>query len=84
MLRHKTFVSIGRRDVLARHAKIFRAFRNALVIVRCLWASHGEPYIHDGEILFAYNINFGPIPERRIRVITGVMDLKSLRRAAFA
>lgn len=74
-------VSMGGPDLLAS-GETFRAFRDALEIIRGLWASKGEPYSHDGDILSVHGVRFGPIPQRRIPIITGAMGPQSLRLTA--
>lgn len=74
-------VAMGGPDLLAK-GETFRAFRDALEIIRGLWASHGEPYSHEGDILSVHDVRFGPIPERRIPIITGAMGPQSLRLTA--
>ena len=60
----------------------FRAFRDTLHIVRGLWESDGEPFSHDGQIHAVRNVRFGPLPSRRIPIITGAMGPRSLRLTA--
>lgn len=74
-------VSMGGPDLLAS-GETFRAFRDALEIVRGLWASEGEPYSHEGDIMSVHDVHFGPIPQRRIPIITGAMGPQSLRLTA--
>lgn len=71
-------VSMGGPDLLGK-GETFRAFRDALTIIRGLWASGGEPYSHEGDILSVRDVEFGPIPARRIPIITGAMGPQSLR-----
>lgn len=71
-------VSMGGPDLLAR-GETFRAFRDALEIIRGLWTSHGVPYSHEGDLLSVHDVEFGPIPRRRIPIITGAMGPQSLR-----
>lgn len=74
-------VSMGGPDLLAK-GETFRAFRDALEIIRGLWASDGKPYSHEGELLSVHDVQFGPIPQRRIPIITGAMGPQSLRLTA--
>lgn len=74
-------VSMGGPDLLAQ-GETFRAFRDALGIIRGLWASDGEPYSYEGDIMSIRDVTFGPIPERRIPIITGAMGPQSLRLTA--
>lgn len=74
-------VAMGGPDLLAR-GETFRAFRDALEIIRGLWASSGEPYSHEGDILSVQDVHFGPLPKRRIPIITGAMGPQSLRLTA--
>lgn len=71
-------VGMGGPDLLGR-GETFRAFRDALTIIRGLWASDGTPYSHEGDILSVRDVEFGPIPARRIPIITGAMGPQSLR-----
>ena len=71
-------VSMGGPDLLAK-GETFRAFRDALEIIRGLWGSNGQPYSHEGDILSVNDVQFGPIPARRIPIITGAMGPQSLR-----
>jgi alkanesulfonate monooxygenase SsuD/methylene tetrahydromethanopterin reductase-like flavin-dependent oxidoreductase (luciferase family) len=71
-------VSMGGPDLLGK-GETFRAFRDALTIIRGLWASGGEPYSHEGSILSVEDVRFGPIPTRHIPIITGAMGPQSLR-----
>ena len=74
-------VSMGGPDLLAK-GETFRAFRDALEIIRGMWASDGRPYSHEGDILSVQDVAFGPIPARRIPIITGAMGPQSLRLTA--
>jgi alkanesulfonate monooxygenase SsuD/methylene tetrahydromethanopterin reductase-like flavin-dependent oxidoreductase (luciferase family) len=74
-------VSMGGPDLLAK-GETFRAFRDALEIIRGLWDSDVEPYSHEGDILSVHDVSFGPIPERRIPIMTGAMGPQSLRLTA--
>lgn len=74
-------VSMGGPDLLGK-GETFRAFRDALEIIRGLWASGGEPYSHEGDIMSVHDVTFGPIPKRRIPIITGAMGPQSLRLTA--
>lgn len=71
-------VGMGGPDLLGK-GETFRAFRDALEIIRGLWGSDGTPYSHDGDILSVHDVQFGPIPKRRIPIITGAMGPQSLR-----
>jgi alkanesulfonate monooxygenase SsuD/methylene tetrahydromethanopterin reductase-like flavin-dependent oxidoreductase (luciferase family) len=74
-------VGMGGPDLLGR-GETFRAFRDALTIIPGLWASDGSPYSHEGELLSVHDVQFGPIPTRRIPIITGAMGPQSLRLTA--
>jgi alkanesulfonate monooxygenase SsuD/methylene tetrahydromethanopterin reductase-like flavin-dependent oxidoreductase (luciferase family) len=74
-------VGMGGPDLLGQ-GETFRAFRDALEIIRGLWASEGEPYSHEGDILSEHDVEFGPVPTRRIPIITGAMGPQSLRLTA--
>lgn len=74
-------VSMGGPDLLGK-GETFRAFRDALEIIRGLWASSGTSYSHEGELLSVHDVRFGPIPTRRIPIITGAMGPQSLRLTA--
>ena len=71
-------VGMGGPDLLGK-GESFRAFRDALEIIRGLWGSDGTPYSHEGDILSVHEVQFGPIPDRRIPIITGAMGPQSLR-----
>jgi alkanesulfonate monooxygenase SsuD/methylene tetrahydromethanopterin reductase-like flavin-dependent oxidoreductase (luciferase family) len=71
-------VGMGGPDLLGK-GETFRAFRDALEIIRGLWGSDGTPYGHEGDILSVHDVQFGPIPNRRIPIITGAMGPQSLR-----
>lgn len=71
-------VGMGGPDLLGK-GETFRAFRDALEIIRGLWGSDGTPYSREGDILSVQNVQFGPIPSRRIPIITGAMGPQSLR-----
>lgn len=71
-------VGMGGPDLLGK-GETFRAFRDALEIIRGLWGSDGTPYSHEGDILSVHEVQFGPIPDRRIPIITGAMGPQSLR-----
>jgi alkanesulfonate monooxygenase SsuD/methylene tetrahydromethanopterin reductase-like flavin-dependent oxidoreductase (luciferase family) len=74
-------VGMGGPDLLGG-GETFRAFRDTLEIVRGLWASDGMPYSHEGSIHSVHDVEFGPIPPRRIPIITGAMGPQSLRLTA--
>lgn len=74
-------VAMGGPDLLGR-GETFRAFRDAMEIIRGLWASNGAPYTHDGDLLSVHDVTFGPLPSRRIPIITGAMGPQSLRLTA--
>ncbi|HEV2072112.1 MAG TPA: LLM class flavin-dependent oxidoreductase, partial [Thermomicrobiales bacterium] len=71
-------VGLGGPDLREKGAK-FRAFFDALHIVRGLWESEGEPFSHEGQELSVRDVHFGPRPVRRIPIITGAMGPQSLR-----
>jgi alkanesulfonate monooxygenase SsuD/methylene tetrahydromethanopterin reductase-like flavin-dependent oxidoreductase (luciferase family) len=74
-------VGLGGPDLGEKGAK-FRAFSDALHIVRGLWESDGEPFSHEGKGLSVRDAHFGPRPVRRIPIITGAMGPQSLRLTA--
>lgn len=74
-------VGMGGPDLLGK-GETFRAFRDALEIIRGLWASDGGPYSHEGGLLSVTDVQFGPVPARRIPIITGAMGPQSLRLTA--
>lgn len=74
-------VGLGGPDLRGKGDK-FRAFSDTLHIVRGLWESNGEPFSHDGKLRSAPGVQFGPVPDRRIPIITGSMGPQSLRLTA--
>ena len=74
-------IGIGGPDLRGKGEK-FRAFRDTLRIVRGLWESDGTPFRYEGEVHSAPGVQFGPIPARRIPIITGAMGPQSLRLTA--
>lgn len=65
-----------------RNGDKFRAFSDALHIIRGLWDSSGEPFSYEGKVLSVLDVQFGPQPARRIPIITGSMGPQSLRLTA--
>lgn len=61
---------------------MFRAYRDALHIIRGLWESKGEPFSYEGTLLSVEDVEFGPIPTRRIPIMTGAMGPQSLNLTA--
>ena len=74
-------IGLGGPDLRENGAK-FRAFRDTLHIIRGLWESSGEPFSHAGEVYTTENVRFGPVPQRRIPIISGSMGPQSLRLTA--
>lgn len=66
----------------ASKSEMFRAYRDALHIIRGLWESNGEPFNYEGDILSVYDVDFGPAPTRRIPIMTGAMGPQSLKLTA--
>src|SRR5699024_4471031 len=50
----------------ADRSDMFRAYRDALHIIRGLWESGDEPFSYEGDLLSVEDVDFGPIPTRRI------------------
>jgi alkanesulfonate monooxygenase SsuD/methylene tetrahydromethanopterin reductase-like flavin-dependent oxidoreductase (luciferase family) len=74
-------VGLGGPDLRERGTK-FQAFQDTLRIVRGLWESNGQPFSYQGPVHSVRNVQFGPIPARRIPIITGSMGPQSLRLTA--
>lgn len=74
-------IGLGGPDLTGKGDK-FRAFDDALHIVRGVWESNGEPFSYEGKVLSAPGVQFGPVPERRIPIITGSMGPQSLKLTA--
>lgn len=72
---------MGGPDLLAKGAT-FRAFRDALTIIRGLWEGGDAPYSYAGDVYHVSNVQFGPVPTRRIPIMTGAMGPQSLRLTA--
>lgn len=66
----------------ANKGDLFRSYRDALHIVRGLWESAGEPYSYEGKVQSVTDVEFGPLPRRRIPIMTGAMGPQSLRLTA--
>lgn len=66
----------------ANKSDMFRAYRDALHIIRGLWDSKGEPFSFEGDLLSVKDVDFGPIPTRRIPIMTGAMGPQSLKLTA--
>ncbi len=66
----------------ANKSDMFRAYRDAMHIIRGLWESNGEPFSYEGSVLSVKDIEFGPIPSRRIPIMTGAMGPQSLNLTA--
>lgn len=62
--------------------EMFRSYRDAMHIIRGLWESNGEPFSYEGDVQSVQNVEFGPLPERRIPVMTGAMGPQSLKLTA--
>lgn len=74
-------IDMGGPDLHEKGAK-FRAFTDALHIVRGLWESEGQPFTYDGSEFSVQDVRFGPVPEHRLPIITGSMGPQSLRLTA--
>lgn len=61
---------------------MFRSYRDALHIIRGLWESNGEPFTYEGSIQSVRDVDFGPVPTRRIPIMTGAMGPQSLKLTA--
>lgn len=61
---------------------MFRAYRDSLHIIRGLWESEGEPFSYEGDIHSVQEVDFGPVPSRRIPIMTGAMGPQSLNLTA--
>ena len=67
---------------VAGKGDMYRAYRDALHIIRGLWESGGESFSYEGDVLTVTDIEFGPVPNRRIPIMTGAMGPQSLRLTA--
>lgn len=74
-------IGLGGPDMRGRGDK-FRAFIDTLHIVRGLLESKGDPFSYEGRHFSVSDVRFGPLPERRIPIITGAMGPQSLRLTA--
>lgn len=71
-------IGLGGPDLQGKGDK-FRAFADTLHIIRGLWESSGESFGYEGRVFSAPDVRFGPVPHRRIPIITGAMGPQSLR-----
>ena len=62
----------------AKKGDMYRAYRDGLRIIRGLWDSNGESFGYEGEFQSVDGVKFGPIPSRRIPIMTGAMGPQSL------
>lgn len=62
--------------------EMYRAYRDALHIIRGLWDSNGQPFSYTGDVQSVRDVKFGPIPSRRIPILTGAMGPQSLKLTA--
>jgi alkanesulfonate monooxygenase SsuD/methylene tetrahydromethanopterin reductase-like flavin-dependent oxidoreductase (luciferase family) len=61
---------------------MYRAYRDALHIIRGLWESDDKEFSYQGDVQRVQDIEFGPVPKRRIPIMTGSMGPQSLRLTA--
>lgn len=66
----------------ADRGEMYTSYRDALHIIRGLWESDGEPFSYEGTIQSVSGVEFGPIPTRRIPIMTGAMGPQSLKLTA--
>lgn len=66
----------------ADKSEMYRSYRDALHIIRGLWESNGEPFSYEGDVQSVSNVEFGPVPTRRIPILTGAMGPQSLKLTA--
>lgn len=62
--------------------EMYRSYRDAMHIIRGLWESNGEPFSYQGDVQSVSGVEFGPVPERRIPIMTGAMAPQSLKLTA--
>lgn len=63
-------------------SEMYRSYRDAMHIIRGLWESGGEPLSYQGDVQSVEGIEFGPVPNRRIPIMTGAMGPQSLKLTA--
>lgn len=63
-------------------SEMYRAYRDAFHIIRGLWDSNGDSFSYQGEVQSVEGVEFGPIPTRRIPIMTGAMGPQSLKLTA--
>lgn len=61
---------------------MYRAYRDAMHVIRGLWDANGEPFSYSGDIQSVSGVEFGPIPTRRIPIMTGALGPQSLKLTA--
>lgn len=66
----------------ANRSEMYRSYRDAFHIIRGLWDSNGDPFSYEGDIQSVDSIEFGPVPNRRIPIMTGAMGPQSLKLTA--
>lgn len=66
----------------ADKGEMYRSYRDAMRIIRGLWESNGEPFSYDGHVQSVQGVEFGPVPDRRIPIMTGAMGPQSLKLTA--
>ncbi len=73
--------ALGGPDLSAK-GEMYRSYRDALHIIRGLWDSNGQPFTYSGDVQSVHAVKFGPIPARRIPIMTGAMGPQSLKLTA--
>lgn len=68
--------------IYSSKSEMYKAYRDALHIIRGLWESGGEAFSYEGDVQSVHNVEFGPIPTRRIPIMTGAMGPQSLKLTA--
>lgn len=66
----------------ADRSEMYRSYRDAMHIIRGLWESNGEPFSYKGDVQSVQDVEFGPVPDRRIPIMTGAMGPQSLKLTA--
>ena len=66
----------------ADKGEMYRSYRDAMRIIRGLWESNGEPFSYEGDVQSVKGVEFGPLPNRRIPIMTGAMGPQSLKLTA--
>ena len=66
----------------ADRSEMYRSYRDAMHIIRGLWESNGEPFSYEGDVQSVSGVEFGPVPSRRIPIMTGAMGPQSLKLTA--